>query len=104
MIYPWAGSEWNGHATNNGMINNDEFKGTIVGFDNISWLHNRNWTKWAYQCRPGPAKTQVRLQEVHTVIQTDGAISNYGYNIDGKINILGPEKIYNRPLKVYGAC
>jgi hypothetical protein len=104
MIYPWAGSEWNGRATNNGQILNDALNGGSLGFDNMPYLHNHNWTKWAYTCRPGPAKTQVRLQEVHTVIQTDGIISNYGYDIDGKINTLAGETIYNRPFKVYGAC
>jgi hypothetical protein len=104
MIYPWMGSKWNGRVTNNGAVNNDEINGGVVGFDNISWLHNPNWVKWAYQCRPGPAKTQVRLQEVHTVIHTDGVISEYGSHINGKIDVLGKERIYDRPLKVYGAC
>ncbi|HYH36484.1 MAG TPA: hypothetical protein VD706_03225 [Candidatus Saccharimonadales bacterium] len=104
MIYPWSGSEWNGRRNNKGGINNDAGYGVGVGFTNTGYLHNPNWTKWAYICRPGPEKTQARYQEIHTVIQTPGTISEYGYKITGDIEVLAGSKAINRPIKVSGAC
>jgi hypothetical protein len=104
MIYPWDGSRWNGHRNNKGYAYNDRAYGTGPHFSNTAYQHNHNWTQWAYSCRPGPAKTQVLFQDRHTVIHVDGAVNDYGYHINGAIQILAGTKTYNRPIKVDGAC
>lgn len=103
MIYPWNGNKWNGHGNRYGVVMDEGLPGYRVGFGNIDYQHNHNWTQFAYICRPGPKETRVDYEEMHTVIRTDGTISDYGQTINGPIKVLAT-KTLDRPFDVVGAC
>lgn len=104
MIEPWVGSRWNGHRNDRGWVMDDGAPGYRQGFGNSAYHHNHNWTRWAYICRPGPAKTQVRYEEKHTVVHVDGTIGGVlNDRINGHIQVLDSETL-DRSIKVDGAC